>query len=259
MHLRESRSGETSTESFSYADLSGRGSRLGTVTREQALTALAAGEFNEFIGVEENLEVEFKGEPYALDAETGKFELAKDVSALANARGGVILLGIRTERRSEVFADTAAEVRLLRRGLVDESRYLDVVKARVYPRIDGIRVSFYPAANNADRGLVAVMVPPQEDSLKYFLIQRPIADEGPVPGWLIGVAIRSFGRVDEQRIGEIHSLLNRGLTLSQQISDVSAGLDRLHSMLSVEPSATQEAETAADRLDATIEARLDEL
>ena len=64
-----------------------------------------------------------------------------------------------------------------------------------------------------DQLRVGIVVPPQEESLKYFLVQRPREAEARLPGWLIGLAIRSFGRVDEQRIGEIHSLVNRGLTV----------------------------------------------
>jgi hypothetical protein len=39
--------------------------------------------------------LEFKAEPYRLEHELQKQELAKDVSGLANARGGAILIGFK--------------------------------------------------------------------------------------------------------------------------------------------------------------------
>jgi hypothetical protein len=56
------------------------------MTRDQALAILANGDFDQLIGAPESLEVEFKSEPY-VEQESQKFELAKDVSALANAAG----------------------------------------------------------------------------------------------------------------------------------------------------------------------------
>jgi hypothetical protein len=61
------------------------------MTRDEALAILAGGDFERFIGVAESLEVEFKGEPYRAEQDSQKFELAKDVTALANAAGGVIV------------------------------------------------------------------------------------------------------------------------------------------------------------------------
>jgi predicted HTH transcriptional regulator len=57
------------------------------MTRDQALAILANGDFDQLIGAPESLEVEFKSEPYRVEQESQKFELAKDVSALANAAG----------------------------------------------------------------------------------------------------------------------------------------------------------------------------
>ena len=58
------------------------------MTRDEILAVLEDGAFERLKGSPENLEVEFKREPYRLDQENQKFELAKDVSALANAAGG---------------------------------------------------------------------------------------------------------------------------------------------------------------------------
>src|SRR5438067_1534205 len=66
------------------------------MARAEALAILESGEFDQLIGRPETPEVEFKGEPYQLDRETQRFELAKDVSAMANAAGGVIIFRAQT-------------------------------------------------------------------------------------------------------------------------------------------------------------------
>src|SRR4051794_18017437 len=110
------------------------------MTRDEVGAVLETGDFRALVGIEENLEVEFKGSPYRLDDEGEKFELAKDASALANANGGVIVIGVRTERHAERFSDVAESVRPVPRELIDETRYVDVLTERVYPRISGLGV-----------------------------------------------------------------------------------------------------------------------
>jgi len=45
------------------------------------------------VGTEESDQLDFKLAPYVLDAPHQKWELAKDVAAFANRRGGVIVIG----------------------------------------------------------------------------------------------------------------------------------------------------------------------
>jgi Putative DNA-binding domain len=227
------------------------------MTREEALAILAGGNFDQFVGTPEGLEVEFKREPYRLEQGDQKFELAKDVSALANAAGGVIVIGVRTERDDIAAVDVVAEIRLLAAGLVDEHRCENTINDRVYPRLQELHVRFYPSPEDAERGLVAIDVPPQQEVDRYFLIQRPIADEDArTPGWLVGVAVRSVGRVEVRRIGEIHTLINRGLSVGRHLADVAESVAELREQLA--GGAASPPETPADRLDAVLEAHIDE-
>ena len=57
---------------------------------------LTRGAFDELTGALENEFFEAKSEPWDLSSERGKFDLAKDVSSLANGRGGLILVGAST-------------------------------------------------------------------------------------------------------------------------------------------------------------------
>jgi predicted HTH transcriptional regulator len=183
------------------------------MTRAEVLDVLATGTFDPLVGLAETIDVEFKGQPYQIaDHDSQKFELAKDVSALANASGGVIVIGVQTERDNEASVDVAAELRPLALGLVDEQQYEGILSDMIYPRLREVQVRFHSSTADTDRGLVSVDVPPQDEVDKYFLIQRPI-EEGVdrTPGWLVGLAVRSIGRVEGRRIGEVHTLINRGL------------------------------------------------
>ena len=105
------------------------------MTRDEALAVLAGGDFEQFIGVPEGLEVEFKAEPYQIEHDSQRFELAKDVSALANAVGGVIVIGARTARDDEGRFLTAGGRVLSVTGVGAD---LAEARARAYQGVDGI-------------------------------------------------------------------------------------------------------------------------
>jgi len=228
------------------------------VTREDALEILERGGFDAFVGMPETIEVEFKSEPYQIpDRDSEKFELAKDVSALANASGGVIVIGVRTERDNATAVDVADEPRPLPRGLVNEEQYEAILSDMVYPRLNAVSVRFHPSTGDDERGLVCIDVPPQNEVDKYFLIQRPTEEDvDKTPGWLVGLAVRSVGRVEVRRIGEIHMLINRGLVVGSQLGDVLEGMAELRE-LAVRGKAPP-AETPASRLHDVLRERLGE-
>lgn len=104
-----------------------------TITPEHALKILKSGDFGELIGGIEDNFLECKGEPYRLDEEHQKHELAKDVSALANAKGGIILIGPQTEKDATHATDIIVKVRAFAGTRIQVSQYESVVQAWVYP------------------------------------------------------------------------------------------------------------------------------
>jgi hypothetical protein len=89
------------------------------LTVAEVLYFLGRGEFDEIIGTAEDEQLEFKGSPYYLASDAMKFELAKDVTALANSGGGLILLGFRTCKDPDYSFEFVDECRPIDRGLVD--------------------------------------------------------------------------------------------------------------------------------------------
>ena len=60
--------------------------------------AVSSGRLDALIGMRECLWLDAKGEPYKLGNPRDDAELAKDVVALANARGGLLIIGLETNK-----------------------------------------------------------------------------------------------------------------------------------------------------------------
>ena len=64
---------------------------------ESIKTILDTHAYDSLIGLEEATWLEAKGRnPYDFTTPAGRFELAKDVSAFANAEGGILIVGLAT-------------------------------------------------------------------------------------------------------------------------------------------------------------------
>lgn len=59
-------------------------------SRLKVVEALAAGRPEDLIGTAECEWLDFKRDLYHLESDKGKFELCKDVAALANSQGGLV-------------------------------------------------------------------------------------------------------------------------------------------------------------------------
>src|SRR5262249_31749405 len=70
------------------------------MTKADVLRFLDGGDFDALVGAVETAEVDFKRSPYRLNEASEAFELAKDVTALANTEtGGILVVGFQTDRR----------------------------------------------------------------------------------------------------------------------------------------------------------------
>jgi hypothetical protein len=197
------------------------------------IAILESGSFDGLIGVVEDGHVDFKSQPYKLDSEVGKFELAKDVAAFANGRyAGVIVIGVATEVPAVAGADTetraaspferAAKVIPVLRTVIDEKQYRDIIRERCFPVPSGFSVTAYTPTDGADRCLLAIHVPAQGDSDRPYLVQRPIDPEGSkLQGWLVGIPRRSLDDTEQARPGELHELLARGQNLAARVEEIA--------------------------------------
>ena len=146
-------------------------------------------QFEKLIGTVENECFDCKSQPYRLaQSETAKRELAKDVSAFANAQGGYIFIGLRTERSATHFGDEVKDVRPFERRLLDPDRYYKVIADWVFPALENLRVEWFEVADRG-KGVAVISVPPQNAATKPFLITRTL-DEKKAVEILFGYAKR---------------------------------------------------------------------
>src|SRR4029078_7167949 len=150
---------------------------------------LAKRDFAAFVGQIENQWFDAKDQPYKIDSDSGKRELAKDIAAFANSQGGVVAIGLRTEKSATQYRDEVIEIRPFASSLVDSGRYRDVLTAWIYPPVEDVEAEWLASIDDSAKGLFVLRVPEQRESLKPFLVMRAL-DGGKIVETLFGYSER---------------------------------------------------------------------
>ena len=140
------------------------------------LTLLETGDDEGLLGVYETAWLDFKGSPYRLNDPREQWEMAKDVAGLAEADGGVLVLGVQTKRDALRNEDVSSKVSPFKVELFDLKQCRDRLAADVYPPVQDLDVRAYDRDNG--RRLVAIVVPEQLEDRKPFIITRVITETG---------------------------------------------------------------------------------
>jgi hypothetical protein len=178
------------------------------------ISILESGDFDQLIGGMENDYLECKGEPYKLEQEIGKMELAKDISALANADGGVILIGVTTEK-DLALADVIRRCGCFAEGFIDFNKYENIISDWVVPSIPGLRLKWHPSSVNPKEGVVSILVPQTACQERPYIVGRIIDDTGKVSGSYVGFFERKRDRVPPIRPSELRERLKDGLRFAE--------------------------------------------
>lgn len=171
---------------------------------------LERGVLDDLIGVLEDDGFETKRAPYQLDQEHQKQELAKDVTALANRDGGVLLIGPATEREPSHIGDEVRSVSTFAAALLNPETYHSVLGEWIYPRLEAVEIRWFPLRDDAARGIVAIFIAPQPEAQKPFLVTKTINESGRRTDILFGYAERRRGNAVPMTVQEIHALIRDG-------------------------------------------------
>lgn len=122
------------------------------ISKEELTKILESGKDSELFGVKETAQIEFKQTPYNTKGGPGKkddrFELVKDVAAIANSRrgGGVICIGVTEEKSGN---DSYAKSLLsFDKTSINEQSWRKIISNGIHPHLpdDFIRFKYYPIA-----------------------------------------------------------------------------------------------------------------
>ena len=181
-----------------------------TLSPDEVKAILERGNFEDLIGAVEDDRLEYKAAPYGLKHDHQKQELAKDVAGLANAGGGIILIGVRTEKDPTHFGDEIKEIRTFPQQLVNPSQYQDILRTWIYPTLQQVEIQWFPSSGDPKKGIVAIFIPKQASSRRPFLLTRFIDDTGKRVEVLFGYVERKQANVIPFSVEEIQVLIRDG-------------------------------------------------
>ncbi|HEX7154435.1 MAG TPA: ATP-binding protein [Thermoanaerobaculia bacterium] len=193
--------------------------------REALESMLSAGSFDQLIGTVENYWFDAKEQPYDTGTDAGKRSLAKDITAFANAEGGVVLIGFRTKASATHFRDEVIAVRAFDQKLVDAGQYQKIADEWIYPPVERLEIVWLPQGTGAAKGVIVINVPPQRAELKPFLVAKTV-DATKINETIFGYAERRGDANEPLRVGDLQRALRVGLhyerTLEGRLSAIEA-------------------------------------
>ena len=212
------------------------------LTVDQLREIVESQDFRQLVGAIENEHFDCKSQPYRLEeGEKQKRELAKDVSAFANADGGYIFIGLRTEKSMTHLADEVVEVRPFLQSLVARNQYEQVVAEWVYPPVEDLSIEWLKTTKD-DKGIAVITVPPQEERTKPFLIKKTL-DGGKIVETVFGYAQRRSDATDIRSVIDLQRALRAGFSYHREVAVRLANIESLVERLFSDR--TEAAETGA--------------
>lgn len=216
------------------------------MSTDKLVAALSVRSLADLIGLEEDETFDAKaGVGYDLDTETGRLELAKDVSSFANAEGGRILLGVVTEARMERSVDVITALDLMPEASLPTARISGVVREYLYPPISGLRVGWVEDVAGAGLGIGVIEIPRALNEQRPIVITRIAHDGDRRRSIVLGLATRGGANSVPHSPRDLHRLLKRGIDPTKDsLERIEAKLDEVLSQVSpAEAEGQQERET----------------
>lgn len=230
------------------------------LTPQEIRKILESKKYHNLVGVVETDEVEFKGEPYQLDKDSQKQELSKDVTGLANSKGGVIVIGVKTEKHPSLPHEQAIEVSPfpIPPSAGDmEQQYRNILKDWIFPAIK-IEVRLHlvedSQSGTSPKFVLAIFIPEQREN-QPFLINRYIDENEKRNEIVFGYVERHGPGVVPRTVSELHRLLNRGIFADEVINGkFEVIIDQLSKITAQEAEITKTNQTMNQHIEDTLTA-----
>lgn len=196
--------------------------------KDKILELLQEANFESLIGEFENDWLECKRQPYAIDKDEQKLELAKDVSSLANADGGLLLIGLSTVKNPVHGMDQIDRVRPFPIRMLDPNRYIQILTDWLWPPIDNLEINVFPLSTDNSKGVAVIEVPSVSGPDRPVIVAKTMLDSPRKIEILFGYCERKQAHVAHHDVERLQALLRDGSRLDNEIRE---NFQSLHAML----------------------------
>ena len=189
---------------------------------EQVKEILASGDFARFFGMTEGLQLEVKNKQAWGDitSPNARYEFLKDVSSLANAEGGYLLVGLSTIPSDTGFADKIESLDLFNEEKFNINCYLSIAAKNIYPKIRNIKCEWIKF-NGDGGGIVSFFIPRQSHEDKLFLINKVFENKTNLKEIVVGIAVRDGSQNIPYNVVQLHKNIKYGLSsVSQRLIEI---------------------------------------
>ncbi|MDJ0752320.1 MAG: ATP-binding protein [Ardenticatenaceae bacterium] len=114
-------------------------------------------------GIEESLTLEYKSAEALYEGNGREKEIAKDVSAMANSAGGIIIYGI-SEHQDRLLRFRPHQLTPVDRTICSKETLEQIISSNIQPRISGIKIFPVPLSSSLHHVAYVVRVP-QSDTV----------------------------------------------------------------------------------------------
>lgn len=229
-----------------------------TLTIDQIIKILESGEFDKFLGVDENECLEAKRKrPYDLTAGIKPLaEFAKDIANIANGESATfIVLGLVTEKSKTSKTDVVTGLDLLaKKEMYTEAEMTELVRQGVYPKVE-IKQKWYPSKSDASMGLGTLFIEKQPEEKKHF-IAKVVETGGEKLKGYFGIPVRKGSDTTWLPFDQIYASAKKTPTKPQEMFiEISGQLEEIKNRLSGNSTSGN---NAGEELDQKIKEVLDE-